>query len=247
MLNLDHFGSLNETYGQEVGDAILRRVGDALLRAARESDTPARYTGDEFAVLLPACPRHESFKAAARMRELVSAVESVRPITISAGIATYPAHAHTPEGLVRAAGEALYEAKLAGRDRVMRSTRGSLYRSNERRQTLGKDQVARLHDRRKSAPAPTKIVKREPVAAAVTEPRSSRMLVTAQPPPAAQPVTKPKPEPQPEVVETVNAEASPTTMLVTAQPPPASVAKTTLNYSEVEARLRQIATARIAG
>ena len=236
LLNLDLFTSLNETYGPDTGDAVLRRVGDALLRIARESDTPARFKGDEFAILLPACKRHESFTTVNRIRNAIAAVESPRPISVSAGVATYPAHAHTPEGLVKAAGEALYEAKLAGRDRARRSTRGSLYRANERRAALGKPPVPRLKDRRKNAPAG------KPVALAPKP--VPALLVTAKPPPAAI-VVKPEPEHRPEPVESVTTEPHPETMLVTAKPPPAD-AQVTLNYSVVEAQLRQIATARMA-
>ena len=141
MLDIDHFKSLNDTYGHQAGDEVLRRVGAAIRLACRESDTASRYGGEEFAVLLPACPRNQAFAAAARLRKLISQIDSVAPITVSAGIATYPAHAHTPEGLVRAADEALYESKRAGRDRTTRSTRGAYYRSNERRKVLGKPPV----------------------------------------------------------------------------------------------------------
>jgi diguanylate cyclase (GGDEF)-like protein len=143
MLDIDHFKNLNDTYGHQAGDEVLRRVGAAIRLACRESDTAARYGGEEFAVLLPACSRKESFAATARLRRLISNIDTVAPITVSAGIATYPAHAHTAQGLVRAADDALYESKRAGRDRATRSTRGNLHRSNERRKALGKPPLER--------------------------------------------------------------------------------------------------------
>jgi diguanylate cyclase (GGDEF)-like protein len=147
MLDIDHFKSLNDTYGHQAGDEVLRKVGAAIRLSSRESDTAARYGGEEFAVLLPSCSRQESFTAAARLRRLISEIDAVAPITVSAGIATYPAHAHTAQGLVRAADEALYESKRAGRDRATRSTRGTYHRSNKRRRALGKEEVAPAHIR----------------------------------------------------------------------------------------------------
>jgi diguanylate cyclase (GGDEF)-like protein len=142
MLDIDHFKSLNDTYGHQAGDEVLRKVGAAIRLYSRESDTAARYGGEEFAILLPSCTRQQSFSAAARLRQLISEIDTVAPITVSAGIATYPAHAHTADGLVRAADDALYESKRAGRNRATRSTRGAYYRSNERRRTLGKPPIA---------------------------------------------------------------------------------------------------------
>jgi two-component system cell cycle response regulator len=144
MLDIDHFKNLNDTYGHQAGDEVLRKVGAAIRLYSRESDTAARYGGEEFAILLPSCTRRQSFTAASRLRELISQIDAVAPITVSAGIATYPAHAHTAEGLVRAADDALYESKRAGRDRATRSTRGAYFRSNERRRALGKPPVRPL-------------------------------------------------------------------------------------------------------
>lgn len=138
MLDIDQFKNLNDTFGHQAGDEVLRKVGAAIRMYSRESDTAARYGGEEFAILLPSCTRRQSFSAAGRLRKLISQIDTVAPITVSAGIAGYPAHAHTAEGLVRAADEALYESKRAGRDRATRSTRGTYYRSNERRRALGK-------------------------------------------------------------------------------------------------------------
>jgi diguanylate cyclase (GGDEF)-like protein len=144
MLDIDHFKNLNDTYGHQAGDEVLRKVGAAIRLSSRDSDTAARYGGEEFAILLPSCPRRESFSAASRLREMISQIDTVAPLTVSAGIATYPAHAHTAEGLVRAADEALYESKRAGRDRATRSTRGTYHRSNARRRALGKPEIQPL-------------------------------------------------------------------------------------------------------
>lgn len=137
MLDIDHFKNLNDTYGHQAGDEVLAQVGAVLRSCSRESDTPARFGGEEFAVLLPDCPRRESFQAATRLRKMTGSMDAVALITVSAGIATFPAHAHTSSGLVRAADEALYASKKGGRDRATRSIRGSYFRSARRRQQLG--------------------------------------------------------------------------------------------------------------
>ncbi len=127
MLDLDHFKQLNDLFGHQAGDEVLRRVGAVLREACRESDVAARYGGEEFAVLLPGCGRHEAFVAAERLRELIARIEAAVPISTSAGIATFGVHATTPDGLVAAADEALYHSKRMGRDRSTVSPRRILH------------------------------------------------------------------------------------------------------------------------
>lgn len=118
MVDLDHFKSLNDSLGHQAGDEVLRNAAAALACECREFDTPARYGGEEFAVILPGCGPDQAFEIAERLRRAVSAMPSSRPVTASAGAATFPAHAGDAETLVRAADEALYASKRAGRDRT---------------------------------------------------------------------------------------------------------------------------------
>lgn len=118
MLDIDRFKSLNDEFGHQAGDEVLIRVGDALRKACRESDTPARYGGEEFAVLMPACSPDEAMIAAERLRKRIAAIATVRPITFSAGIATFPVHAVSAEDLIARADDALYQSKRSGRDRA---------------------------------------------------------------------------------------------------------------------------------
>ena len=123
MVDVDHFKKLNDTFGHQAGDEVLGLVSGVLAKACRDFDTAARYGGEEFAVILPACSSAESLVVAERLRESIAAIDTVTEVTASAGVATFPAHASDPEGLINAADEALYESKRAGRNRVTRSRR----------------------------------------------------------------------------------------------------------------------------
>ncbi|MBK5306541.1 MAG: GGDEF domain-containing protein [Frankiaceae bacterium] len=118
MIDIDHFKRLNDEHGHQAGDEVLRNVAAALSCECRDFDTAARYGGEEFAVVLPGCGPDEARLIAERLRHAVAAAPSTVPITASAGVATYPAHAGDADTLVRAADDALYESKRAGRDRT---------------------------------------------------------------------------------------------------------------------------------
>ncbi len=123
MIDIDHFKRLNDTYGHLFGDVVLQGIGDALRAFARRSDIVARYGGEEFAILLT----NTTMKAAAFVSErLRSSIETrafeehdeVVNITASFGLACtedFDAE-RTPENLIRAADNALYASKDAGRN-----------------------------------------------------------------------------------------------------------------------------------
>lgn len=121
MVDIDHFKKLNDTLGHQGGDEVLRNAAAALAMACREFDTAARYGGEEFAMILPGAGPDEAFEVAERLRQAVAAAPNPLPITASAGVATFPAHAGDGDTLVRAADEALYASKRAGRDRTTAS------------------------------------------------------------------------------------------------------------------------------
>jgi two-component system, cell cycle response regulator len=123
MFDIDHFKSLNDTYGHQTGDDVLKKVAQALAITCRDFDTPARYGGEEFAVILPSCSSKESLAVAERLREAIAQIDAVTPVTASSGVATFPTHAADLQSLIKAADEALYESKRGGRDRVTRSRR----------------------------------------------------------------------------------------------------------------------------
>jgi diguanylate cyclase (GGDEF)-like protein len=123
MFDIDHFKSLNDTYGHQVGDEVLKKVANALALTCRDFDTPARYGGEEFVVILPSCSSKESLMVAERLRKAIAEIDAVTPVTASSGVATFPTHASDMYALIKAADEALYESKRGGRDRVTRSRR----------------------------------------------------------------------------------------------------------------------------
>lgn len=118
MVDIDHFKQLNDSLGHQGGDEVLRNVAAALAMACREFDTAARYGGEEFAVVLPGAGPDEAREVAERLRRAVAEAPGPVPITASAGVATYPAHAGDVDSLVRAADDALYASKRGGRDRT---------------------------------------------------------------------------------------------------------------------------------
>jgi diguanylate cyclase (GGDEF)-like protein len=94
-----------------------------LTENTKASDLPARYGGDEFVLLLPDCTADQCFEVAERLRNAVTAEATTVRVTVSAGTASIPDNAADGERLVAAADAALYEAKRAGRNRSVRSTR----------------------------------------------------------------------------------------------------------------------------
>ena len=123
VLDVDHFKSVNDTHGHQAGDDVLRRIGAVLAEVCRGTDVAVRYGGEEFAVVVPDCTPPEALAVAERVRAAVAASPAAVPVTMSAGVATFPADAGDPTGLVAAADTALYQAKRQGRDRSVRFRR----------------------------------------------------------------------------------------------------------------------------
>jgi diguanylate cyclase (GGDEF)-like protein len=125
MIDVDHFKRFNDQHGHEVGDQVLREVGQVLQGATRGSDVAARYGGEEFTIVMADVPPTVGLERAERIREdvermAISALaKAVGSVTISIGVAQFPVHGSTFEALILAADKALYEAKRAGRNRVM--------------------------------------------------------------------------------------------------------------------------------
>jgi diguanylate cyclase (GGDEF)-like protein len=124
MIDIDHFKNLNDTYGHQVGDEVLKTVAHRLREGLYETDVIARYGGEEFVCLLPRSQAAGLKVKAERIRERVASeafvvgLEAIN-VTISIGIAHFPHDADSPEGVVGAADRALYAAKASGRNCVV--------------------------------------------------------------------------------------------------------------------------------
>jgi diguanylate cyclase (GGDEF)-like protein/PAS domain S-box-containing protein len=125
MLDLDHFKGVNDSYGHEVGDLLLRSLGEFLLANVRAEDIACRYGGEEFVVMLPEATLAMTQTRAEQLWKGIQGLtvnvrgQLLRPLTTSVGVAAFPEHGRTLAELLRAADVALYSAKREGRDRVM--------------------------------------------------------------------------------------------------------------------------------
>ncbi|HET7135809.1 MAG TPA: GGDEF domain-containing protein, partial [Casimicrobiaceae bacterium] len=125
LVDLDHFKLVNDRYGHSAGDAVLREMGRVLPMALRPADIVCRYGGEEFCLVLPDADAAGAQKVlaslAARLRDLRVAWngQALGGFTFSAGVAMYGTHGTTLGDLLAAADRALYEAKDAGRNRVL--------------------------------------------------------------------------------------------------------------------------------
>ena len=127
LADIDNFKEINDGFGHQTGDNVIRAVGRALAGSVRELDFPARYGGEEFALILPGSSLADAARTAERIRRAVTAVEVEGPtgeparVTASFGIAEFPTYANA-EALIAAADAALYQAKRGGKDQVATAT-----------------------------------------------------------------------------------------------------------------------------
>jgi diguanylate cyclase (GGDEF)-like protein len=123
LLDLDHFKTINDQHGHDVGDEVLKRVGATLLEAVRAGDSVCRYGGEEFAVILPNTSVDQACALGERIREAVAQLDVADlRVTVSIGVSGSPPLEPNPRRLVATADQHLYAAKRAGRNRVERST-----------------------------------------------------------------------------------------------------------------------------
>ena len=125
LLDIDHFKRVNDTYGHDVGDEVIREFARRLSLNVRAIDMACRYGGEEFVVLMPETQPADAMHIAERVRSQVAEAPFVLndgrtlDVTVSVGVATSTGLGDTPEGLVKRADEGVYEAKTAGRNRVV--------------------------------------------------------------------------------------------------------------------------------
>jgi diguanylate cyclase (GGDEF)-like protein len=129
MFDIDEFKKINDTYGHHIGDVAIRRMADIVKKNTRGSDLVGRFGGDEFMVLITSTTEEQAITFSEKLREIISATDIAIPgsdvplrITVSGGLAMFPAHGQTTTELFRAADDALYESKRRGRNRILIAT-----------------------------------------------------------------------------------------------------------------------------
>ncbi len=125
LLDIDHFKRVNDTHGHLQGDVVLQKVAIHIQKELRSYDVAARYGGEEFVAVLPDTSLKEAYNVADRIRLSVQGMRfagslSDERVTVSLGIGIFPSPCFDDiDGLLRAADEALYQAKEGGRNRVV--------------------------------------------------------------------------------------------------------------------------------
>jgi diguanylate cyclase (GGDEF)-like protein len=120
MADVDHFKQYNDEHGHPAGDAVLKRVAGVFNESTRDVDFVARYGGEEFFVLMPEIDAEGAAEAAERIRSAMAQDPSLgQEVTVSFGVAEFPANGDTGEALISAADSVLYQAKKKGRDQVV--------------------------------------------------------------------------------------------------------------------------------
>jgi diguanylate cyclase (GGDEF)-like protein len=128
-VDLDHFKRFNDTFGHDAGDLVLRSIADLFRKVFRMDDVICRYGGEEFGIILPESSAENAVMRANALRELTKKLQiryknhTLGTVTLSIGVAAFPAHGETSDELLKAADQCLYKSKAAGRDLVTVATR----------------------------------------------------------------------------------------------------------------------------
>jgi diguanylate cyclase (GGDEF)-like protein len=123
-MDIDHFKRINDTYGHEAGDLVLKAIAHTLSEQSRRGDFACRFGGEEFVVAMPNITLDVAYERAEMVRQLLTGLRVPfgyynLSVTISMGIACYPENGQTRETILRAADQAMYAAKEAGRDHIL--------------------------------------------------------------------------------------------------------------------------------
>ena len=125
MLDIDHFKNFNDSYGHAAGDGVLQEIGQILMKNLRGEDIPCRYGGEEFVIIMPEAKlrdgvaRAEVLGSEIRQLTLMHDGQYMGGVTVSVGVAIYPDHGEDAKQVLKAADQALYQAKDNGRDCVV--------------------------------------------------------------------------------------------------------------------------------
>lgn len=130
MMDIDHFKDVNDTYGHEAGDIVLKTLAETVTSQSRHGDFVCRYGGEEFVLVMPNISLEVAKERVSSLHRSISLLyipfgRFSLNVTVSMGLSAFPLHGEKKEDLLRAADRALYAAKHAGRNRV------AVYRENE--------------------------------------------------------------------------------------------------------------------
>ena len=126
MADVDLFKQYNDAHGHQAGDVVLKRIATIVREATRDVDYVARYGGEEFLIAMPETDVAAANEVAERIRARVEGERlPAGAIRLSIGVAVFPEHGDSPDGLIAAADAALYQAKRAGGNRVVAAARPS--------------------------------------------------------------------------------------------------------------------------
>lgn len=129
-IDVDDFKGVNDTFGHQRGDDVLKAIGEAIHSAVRKNDMVFRYGGDEFAVLLQNAAREEAFQVADRIRDnvrwSVDVLTTFKKVTVSIGVAVLDEESADKKVFLEAADKSLYEAKKQGKNRVAMCSRTAM-------------------------------------------------------------------------------------------------------------------------
>lgn len=126
--DIDHFKPINDRYGHDAGDEVLRALGKLMAGHFRMQDMVCRYGGEEFVIVMPETQLEDAIHRAESLRQQVKTIRVELPqgvlemLSISVGVAAYPFHGEAPQLLIKHADKAMYRAKSEGRDRVERAS-----------------------------------------------------------------------------------------------------------------------------
>ena len=127
ILDMDHFKLVNDTYGHDMGDEVLKKISEIIIKTVRSADLAARFGGEEFVVLMPETDAGQAYDVAERLRKIIEAnpfalINSTESIhkTVSIGISVLDVFGDNVQSLLKRADDALYKAKHVGRNQVVK-------------------------------------------------------------------------------------------------------------------------------
>ncbi|HEX5709794.1 MAG TPA: diguanylate cyclase [Sulfuricurvum sp.] len=123
LIDLDHFKSINDTYGHAAGDEVLKKVAQSLTSSIRQNDFACRFGGEEFIIVMPGMPADQAIKRVEACRLMIETTpisynDQIINVTISAGVSIFPDHGITQDSLLKSADDALYCSKESGRNQT---------------------------------------------------------------------------------------------------------------------------------